>query len=466
MAGAISFSGLGSGLDFSKLVEAAVADRMRPVARLQAKGAELTKRGDALKQLNGKLAVLTEAAKALTNQDAGTGRVSLSSDTKVVTTTNTSAAATGTINLSVTRLAAGLTQASRAYASTSGAVLAGGAPEATFELRKGGAATGTAITINSANNTLTGLRDAINAANAGVSAAVVDVDGRGTQFKLVLSSNETGAAGRVELVETTATGTAADVALTSLNVTGGDFTQLDASLSVNGLAITRSSNTISDAVTGVTFSLKGAGAASVSVTSNSSDVTQKLQAFVAAYNDVQDFVAAQYKTDGGGRPTGVLAGDPTLRSVQQQLREAVGGSSTANGGAFTNLTQIGVGRDGNGKLTLDTAALGEKLTSSLADVKALLAGKTASDKGLANSIHDAYSRLSDTVSGTVQTAITGYQSSVRNIDKSISDQVSRIEVLRQSLSRQFAAADAAINQLNGQGSSLTNILDSLKPKEK
>jgi flagellar hook-associated protein 2 len=466
MAGAISFSGLGSGLDFSKLVEAAVADRMRPVARLQAKGAELTKRGDALKQLNGKLAVLTEAAKALTNQDAGTGRVSLSSDTKVVTTTNTSAAATGTINLSVTRLAAGLTQASRAYASSSGAVLAGGAPEATFELRKGGAATGTAITINSANNTLTGLRDAINAANAGVSAAVVGVDGRGTQFKLVLSSNETGAAGRVELVETTATGTAADVALTSLNVTGGDFTQLDASLSVNGLAITRSSNTISDAVTGVTFGLKGAGAASVSVTSNSSDVTQKLQAFVAAYNDVQDFVAAQYKTDGGGRPTGVLAGDPTLRSVQQQLREAVGGSSAANGGAFTNLTQIGVGRDGNGKLTLDTAALGEKLTSSLADVKALLAGKTASDKGLANSIHDAYSRLSDTVSGTVQTAITGYQSSVRNIDKSISDQVSRIEVLRQSLSRQFAAADAAINQLNGQGSSLTNILDSLKPKEK
>jgi flagellar hook-associated protein 2 len=466
MAGAISFSGLGSGLDFSKLVEAAVADRMRPVARLQAKSAELTKRGDALKQFNGKLAVLTEAAKALTNQDVGAGRVSLSSDTKVVTTTNTSAAATGTLNLNVTRLASGLTQASRAYASTSGAVLAGGATEATFELRKGGAATGTAVTINSANNTLAGLRDAINAANAGVSAAVVDVDGKGTQFKLVLSSSETGAAGRVELVETTATGTAADLALASLNVTGGDFTGLDASLSVNGLAITRSSNTISDAVTGVTFSLKGAGAATVSVTSNSTDVTQKLQGFVAAYNDVQDFIAAQYKTDGAGRPAGVLAGDPTLRSVQQQLREAVGGSSTANGGTFTNLTQIGVGRDGNGKLTLDTAALGEKLTKSFADVKALLSGKTAADKGLANNIHDVYSRLSDAVSGTVQTAITGYQSSVRNLDKSVSDQVARIETLRQSLSRQFAAADAAINQLNGQGSSLTNILDSLKPKEK
>lgn len=464
MAGAISFSGLGSGLDFSKLVDAAVADRMRPVTRLQTRSADLTKRSDALKQLNGKLAALTEAAKALTAQDLGTGRLSLSSDTKIVAATNTSAAAPGTINLNVTRLASNFTQSSRAYASSAGAVLAGGATEATFELRKGGATSGAPITITSANDTLTGLRDAINGANAGVTAAVVDVDGKGTQFKLVLSSSETGSAGRVELIETTATGTGADLGLTALNVTGGDYSQLDASLQVNGLLITRSSNNISDAVSGMTFGLKGTGAATVSVTANTSEVTQKLQSFVAAYNDVQDFVAAQYKTDGGGRPTGVLAGDPTLRTVQQQLREAVGATAAGNGGAFTNLTQIGLGRDNSGKLTLDTAMLGDKLSKSPADVKALLAGKSAGNTGIAHSLYDSYNRLSDTLTGAVQTAISGYQNSVKSIDKSISDQLARIETMRDSLSRQFAAADAAINQLNGQGTSLTNILDSLKPK--
>jgi flagellar hook-associated protein 2 len=464
MAGAISFSGLGSGLDFSKLVDAAVADRMRPVTRLQTRSADLTKRSDALKQLNGKLAALTDAAKALTAQDLGTGRLSLSSDTKVVAATNTSAAAPGTINLNVTRLASGLTQSSRAYASSAGSVLAGGATEATFELRKGGAASGTPITITSANNTLTGLRDAINGANAGVTAAVVDVDGKGTQFKLVLSSNETGSAGRVELVETTATGTGADLGLTALNVTGGDYSQLDAALQVNGLPITRSSNNVSDAVAGMTFSLKGTGAATVSVTANTSEVTQKLQSFVAAYNDVQDFIAAQYKTDGGGKPTGVLAGDPTLRTVQQQLREAVGAVAAGNGGAFTNLTQIGFGRDNDGRLTLDTAVLGDKLSKSQADVKALLVGKSVGGKGIAQSLYDSYNRLSDTLTGAVQTAITGYQNSVKSIDKSISEQLARIETMRNSLSRQFAAADAAINQLNGQGTSLTNMLDSHKPK--
>jgi flagellar hook-associated protein 2 len=465
MAGAISFSGLGSGLDFGKLVEAAVADRMRPVASLQAKSADFTKRGDALKQFNAKLVTLTSAAKALTNQDAGTGRVAASSDLTVLSADGAATAATGTVKVNVTRLAASLTQASRVYAASSDAVLAGGATEATFELRKGGATSGTAITINSTNNTLTGLRDAINAANAGVTAAIVDVDGTGTQNRLVLSSNETGAAGRVELVETTATGTAADLSLASQNVTGGDFTQLNAAFTVNGLAVTRSSNTVSDAVAGLTLKFKNTGAATVTVTSNTADISQKLKSFVDAYNDVQDFIAAQYKTDGAGRPSGVLAGEPTLRAVQRQLRDAVGGDATNHGGAFKSLTQIGVGRDDNGKLTLDATALSEKLSTSLGDVRALLAGKTTGHVGIAARIHETYSKLSDGVSGVVQTAVTGYENSVKSLNKSISAQVERIEVLRQSLTRQFAAADAAINQLNGQGSSLTNIIDSFKTKE-
>lgn len=462
----VNFNGLGSGIDFSALTESILAERSRPMTKLQAKSADLTKRSDALKQLNNKLAVLTSAAKDLSDQTIGTGRISTSSNVSTLLVSNTDTAATGSAKVNVSRLATSLTQASRVYTSSTAAILAGGATSATFELRLGGASSGTQITINSQNNTLEGLRDEINKAKAGVTAAIVDIDGKGNQFKLVLSSEATGSSGRVELVETSATGTAADVNLTSQNVAGGDFTQLDAALTINGLSISRSSNNISDALTGMTLNLKGTGEAVVSVTNNTSAVTDKLSAFIDAYNDIQNFIAAQYKPDSSGRPTGLLAGDPTLRAVQQQLRESLGSSSTDNGGSLSNLTQLGIGRDADGKLTLDTTTLNDKLASAATDVRALLAGKVSGKTGLANSFYNSFSKLSDNVSGTVQTAINGYQTSIKNLDKSVTDQLARISSLRTTLSRQFAAADAAISQLNGQGSSLTSVIDSLKPKSK
>ncbi|MFN7944169.1 MAG: flagellar filament capping protein FliD [Blastocatellia bacterium] len=460
---AVSFSGLGSGIDFSKLVDAAVAQRSQPIAQLQNRSNTLSKRSDALKALNGKLVTLTAAAKALSANDLGTARDVTSSESSVLTASATTSAANGSYKLTVSRLAASLTQSSRVYSSASSAVLAGGATTATFELRKGGAATGASITIDSSSNTLTGLRDAINNAGAGISAAVVDTDGTGTNFKLVLNSNETGAAGRVELIETTTTGTQADLALTSLNVTSG-FGDLDAAFTINGLALTRSTSTVSDAIAGVTFNLKSAGSSTISISTGTGDISSKVRNFVSAYNDVQDFILAQYAKDGSGNASGVLVGDATLRSVQQAVREAVGADSNGNGGALKNLTQIGISRDKDGRLTLDDTALAKAITDSQADVKALLAGKTSSDTGLATSIYQSYNRLSDSVTGLVQNAISGYQDSIKRISQSVTEQLARVNQLRDSLSRQYAAADAAINQLNNQGSSLTSILNSLQKK--
>ena len=194
MASGVSFSGLGSGIDFSKLTDSVVAERSRPVAQLQSKEADYSKRSDALKQLNAKLAVLTQAAKSLTESSLGTGRIATSSAAGVVTATSAEAATPGTVSLNVSRLATSLVQASRAYTTKDGPILAGGATTATFELRKGGEATGTEITIDATNNSLSGLRDAINAAAAGVTATIVDTDGTGTKQKLVLNSTGTGAA--------------------------------------------------------------------------------------------------------------------------------------------------------------------------------------------------------------------------------------------------------------------------------
>ncbi len=461
MASTVNFSGVGSGIDFGIIRDAIIAQRSAPITQLQTKVSSYSSRIGAFKQMNTLLASLTSASELLTDRDLGNGRNGVTGDSSVVTTSASSAASLGSFDLSVTKVASALAQSSRAFGSPSATVLVSPAASATFELRKGGAATGTAITIDSTNNTLSGLRDAINAADAGVTATIVDVTGDGTQQKLVLSSKETGAAGRVELAETTATGTLADLNVNSLNPADSDFSKLDAQFSVNGLSMTRSTNTISDAVTGVTINLKKAGSTSVTVT-QSTDIENKLRGFVNAYNAVQDFVAANYNKDATGRPTGILAGDATLRNIQQQLRGAYGAISADNGGSLESLSDIGITASDDGHLSLDSAVFNSKLQTNADDVRALLYGATESQSGIFQSVHSITSGMSDSTTGSIQTAISGYESSVKSMNSSISSKLESIARLRESLIRQYSAVDAAIGQINSQGTALTSIITSLQ----
>jgi flagellar hook-associated protein 2 len=410
----------------------------------------------------------------LTDRTLGTGKIASSTNVNALTVTSGAGVGLGNTNVNVIRPATQYTEASQGYAATTTPILNNdavtGAPlPTTFVLRKGGTTDLSTFTIDATNNSLVGLKDKINseaaANNLGVSASIVF---NGTQQQLILTSTQTGTAERIQLVETPPVPEAQTaLALNTLNagVTPGDYSVLDASLTVNNLPITRSSNTISDVVPGLTLNIKGAGSSTVQVINNTGPFTDKVSNFVDAYNAVQDFVAAQYKAGEDGRPGGALVGDPTLRSVQQQLRGALQAVSADNGGAFRNLTDVGFGRDDAGKITFDKAIFDQKLTSSFNDVQALFSGQTTSQKGLANSILALTETLSDSVSGSVASAIKGFTTSIANIDKSLADYNYRLDALRESLTRQFAEVDAAINQMNGQGKSLTSIIDSLKPRD-
>lgn len=460
MAGSFSVSGLGSTIDFGVLTDAIISARSAPLVQMASKQSMYRSRSEALKQLNSKLLALKASAEGLTDRSVGSGFTATPSNASVLTATAANTAAAGTLSIEVTRLAGSLSQASDSFASEQTAVLAGAATTATFKVYKGGEETATEIVIDSTNNSLAGLRDAINAADAGVRAAIVDVAGDGTGNQLVLSSTDTGAAGRVELVETTATGTDALLNLRTLNPPGGQFSDLDAELKINGLTINRPTNTISDAVTGLTFTLKEAGATTLTVASDSGALKSKIAAFVDAYNAVVDFIGTQYKADASGKPSGVLAQDSTLRAVQRDLRDLAGIASTTNGGAFTELAEIGISRDENGRLAINQTTLNDKLKNSLADVQALFAGATDDASGLATSLTE----MSDNLSGSVKTAISGFDASVDRLGKNIANQQARLAALRESLTRQFSIADAAIGQLNDQNTALTSILKSLQPK--
>jgi flagellar hook-associated protein 2 len=461
MATNVSFSGLGSGIDFSVIRDAILDQRARPVSVMQSKVGDYNGRIEALKQLNTALATLTSASEALMNRELGTGRSAVTGDATIMTAAATSAANLGNYDVNITRLASNLAQASKSFSSTSAAVLDGGATSATFELRKGGESEGATITIDSTNNTLAGLRDAINAANAGVTASIIDINGDGTGQQLVLNSKDPGAAGRVELVETTSTGTLTALNVRSLNPPDGDLAKLDASLTVNGLSITRSTNTITDAVAGVTLNLKKTGATTIGVT-QSTEIENKLRAFINAYNAIQEFSNNQYKKDSKNRPTGVLAGDTTLRNIGQQLRQAAGAISNDNGGTLTSLAAIGITRNDTGLLAIDSAAFNDVLKTRPDDVKALLFGSTESEEGIFQDVFTTSKGLSDSVTGSVQTSIKGYESSVKSLNERITNRMDALTRLKASLTKRFSVADAAIGQLSGQGSALENIMKSLR----
>lgn len=467
MANAVSFSGLGSGIDFSQITESIINQRSRPLQLLQTRRTLFQARIDAFKNLNAKIISFRETARSLTSETAGTERAALISNPTVATATASAAAPLGSTSINVTRLASAFAQATNSFNSQTDAVLKEGS---TFELRASdGSRIGNAIAITADNNSLNGLRDAINAEGAGkVAASVIDIKGDGTEFQLVLNSAATGAKNRVELVQTVdpATNSGANPNWRALNPPGSapDYTQLDAALTINNLFLTRPSNSISDAVSGVTLELKATGATSVTVGADAAPLKEKIKAFVESYNAIQDAVATQYAPDKNGRPSGALAGDATLRQMQTDLRTALGSAAANNGGAFRSLADIGMTRDANGKLQLNESELDAKLASNPADVQALLHGKTATDTGLAEIVLATTARLGDEITGTLQTAITGYQTTISGIDKSIADGEDRLELLRLSLQKQFAAVDAAIGQLNSQGTALTNIIKSLQPR--
>jgi flagellar hook-associated protein 2 len=456
----ITFSGIGSGIDFNAVRDAIINQRAVPINQLQSRISKYNSRVDSLKELNLLLTNLTNAAKDLTLADVGTGRAAVAADPAIASVNASSAAGLGTLNLNVTRLASSFTQASRSYAAISTPVLAGGATSAAFQLRLGGAADGPEMTIDSTNNSLAGLRDAINAADAGVSASIIDLSGDGTQQQLVLNSTATGASGRVDLVETTATGTGTSLDLRSLNPPDGDFSKLNAAFSINGLDVVRSTNDISDAVSGLNITLKKTGATTIDVT-RSADVAEKLDAFVTSYNAIQDFIAAQYKKDGDGRPTGVLAGDAVIRGIQKQISSIIGIASEDNGGALTSLSEIGISLSKTGKLELDKDVLNERLAANADDVRALLHGITSSNTGIFHSAYTIANALSDNITGTVQAAINGYEASVKNLNSTIEKRTAALNAFRDILTRRFAAADAAIGQLNGQGTAIGNLMKSL-----
>ena len=337
----ISAPGIGSGLDVNGIVGQLMAAERQPLNTLAKQGQAYNQKLSAFGQLRSALAGFQTALQGLGSGSKFQALSTTSSDVKVLTASASGKATPASYQIEVQQLAQQHKLASSGYASTDD-VIGSGTLTLQFGTYDSGLNSFTAnadkatqsITIDPANNTLAGVRDAINAANAGVTATIVN-DGSAAGNKLVLTSTDSGASNSLKISVADDDGNGIDTgglsALaydpTAMAGSGKNLGQnaaaLDALLEIDGIAVKQSTNTVKNAIDGVTLNLAQTNVGAIQTLSISRDtkaVTDAVQAFVTAYNSAGGTLKNLTAFKGPGAQNGVLLGDATARGIQVQMR--------------------------------------------------------------------------------------------------------------------------------------------------
>lgn len=382
MAG-ISASGLGSGIDINGLVSQLVAAQRQPMdQRLSARETKLKAQISGLGTFKSALSTFQTALTNLKKTDAFQMMKAAVSDEKAFAATAANGAQAGTYSIKVDQLAQAhrlATPAAQAFASASATVGSGtltfqfGAYDSTANSFAANAGKSVQSIVIPPDSTLAGVRDAINKADVGVIANIVN-DGNG--YRLVLGSKDSGAANSLKI-------TASDPSLSLLAfdpTNAADRTAkqtqaaADAKIVVDGLSISSASNTLKDMIPGVTLNLKTAGTVStLALEQNNAEITKGVEAFVKGYNDLLGTVKTLTSSGANGGKQGALANDSSVRSVAGQLRGMLGQAVSGLSGGIRALADLGISTERDGTLKLNSTKLQEAVSTNAKDVAALFA---------------------------------------------------------------------------------------------
>ena len=388
---AISTQGIGSNLDVNGIVSQLMAVERTPLRRLDVREASFQARLSAFGSIQSALSTFQGAVNTVSTASRFSGRSATSSDATVATVTGSATAQNGSYALNVTQLAQAQSLTAAGRASTTAAIGSGASTELRFQFGtiSGGTVTnGTysgasfsanaelatkTVTIDSSNNSLAGIRDAINSAEIGVRASIVG-DGSATPHRLVLQSSTTGVAASMKI---TVTGDADVASLLAYDPAGTQnlsqsVAAQNALLTVNGLAVSSASNKVTDAVDGATLNLLKTGTSNVTVSRDIASARSAVEGFVKAYNDLNTTLRNVSSSDAKTGSRAVLNGDPVVRNIQLQLRGAITGS-LGEGLNLRTLSDVGIAFDTAGVLKVDSAKLNTALEAGPEDVSALFA---------------------------------------------------------------------------------------------
>jgi len=428
-----SFSGLSSGLDTKELVAQLIAVERRPLARLEAQVKDLGTRRAAWVSYRDALQKLRDAAAALSGGTALARTTASVQGTApggapVLSATGGTGATPGTYAVQVNRLATAGTIRTRAFTSASAALGLSG----DFTIN------GQTVTI-AATDSLDAIRDRINALNTGatptrVSATVIDT---GSGFVLSARAADTGAAA-FEAVDG-AGSVLSDVAALGATVTDG----VDAEFVVDGVTVTRASNSVGDVIPGVTLSLLAAAPGTpvqVTVGRDTEAARAAAQAFVTAYNEFIDFVARQAPVPNAATQP-PLARETMLASAQRRFVGALQGALGTNPEGVRRLSEVGITVERSGKLALDAGALDAALATDPAALRALLADRVGA-------VEAAAAEQVRGVTGTIARRLKSLDERVARLETRVEEGDARLELRRRALTRRFVTMESALARLN------------------
>jgi flagellar hook-associated protein 2 len=457
----ITSLGTGSGLDLESIVTKLMTVEQQPLTDLSTKQAKLQSQVSAFGALQGTLSALQGAAQALSSASTFAAVSATLTDTSVMSASVSGGATAANYTISVGQLAqAQVLRSDTNYANTTDTFNTG-----SIALSVGGAVA-TNITIDSSNNTLSGIRDAINAANAGVSASIVN---DGTTNRLLLSSNTTGLTAGAISVAVTDSGSGGTNALSGLDGASLLQTQepLDAKFSINGLSVTRSSNTVSDAIDKVTFTLTKAGTIASPITTqlavakNTATTLATITSFVSAYNSVVKQIKSLSSYDATTNKAAVLTGDSTLRNIRSQLSNTLIGKVSGISGGISTLSDIGISLQKDGTLSADTNKLQAALTDTSKDVAGLFGSTTAGQTGIAVNFNNLMTSLVGT-SGTLISRTDGINQSIKYITKQQTALSLHLTKIEANYRAQFSALDTTVASMQATSTYLTQQLTYLQ----
>lgn len=448
----INFTGLASGMDTDMVVKSLMELERRPITRMEEDKQFQQSRLEAFKTYHDKLSALNTAVGALyLSSSVRESRVSLSSEDYI--TANVSSAQPGTYKVTVERLAQVQKSVSEsAYASRTDKVFGTG----DLALTVGGKSH--AISITQDNNTLEGIASAINTGSSthGISAAIVDNGNEaGDRYYLVLTGADS----------------SMDFTLDSTGLAGGTETlsvaktqdAQNAIAYIDGIQITSKTNTIENAVSGLTLTLESVSPekvpgeltpTTVTISLNKDSVKEKIESFVTAFNDIIAFIGGQPTEEEPG--AGMLAKDSMAnmarRKLQNLLVTQVKGTDT-----FKALSQLGLSTNKDGTISLDSSKLTKAVEENFDDVTKLMAG----DDGIFKQYRNYLNNLLSSSTGLYAARQQSTKRITDRIDKDIGQMEFRLEKREQVMLKKFSIMEKLVSGLNAQSNYLSQQMDML-----
>lgn len=461
--------GVGNGININSLVTQLANAEGQPVLnQISSEESAVSSQLSAFGQLQSALSTFQTAVSSLQTSNSLQADSATSSNTGILTVTPGSNAVTGSHTVEVDQLAAqqsSITTAGFATKNVADSKVAVGTGSLTFTTKSGSSIN---LTVDSSNNTLQGLANAINNApgNSFVTASILNVDNvdssgnvNGTVAKLVLTATNSGTANSFTVSGTDSDGNNTDNAglsqLFSANLTD-QTSAADSIIKVDGQQATNSSNSISNVLQGITLNLQSASkgtSVNVGVTLNNTAISTAVSNFVTAYNSLGSVI--QGLDAYGGATNGALFGNSTLENIARQLRTMSTDVVSSATSGYNSLAMIGVTVDQNGVMALDNT----KLSAALAADPSSVNNVFNSSKGVAVNLNSAISDMILT-GGPLSSATTSLSNQLADLQNQQTAENAYLDSYKATLQQQFSAMQSIVSQYSSTGSFLTSWIAS------